>query len=310
MRTTLIAVLVTSAALAQPLPQILAGAGYRNTPPSIDAAPGQVMIVSLYGAAARLNAPAAGDPGPDALFGRPLAGLTARLVETGQRVPLRQPVTIRILGASQTHCLGGAPSCAPVTNLTLQIPFELAELAPATTYAAIEVYDDGRLLGHIPVRAVTDRPHIITSCDDSLVYYSVFGGETLSACTAAVVKPRGGLIRPGLPVSPGEPLVAFAYGMGLTKPAPGAPIDFKPGLTIQPFTLRFSVAGGPAFWAQAPDGVSLTTAYGVYQVHFTMPPLPASPALPPCGEGGLYGNVKVSIAGLHASDEFELCVAP
>lgn len=310
MRTILLALVVCLVSLAQSPPQILAGAGYRNTPTAIEAAPGQVLVVSIYGVSTRLYQPVTSEPGPDGLFSQPVAGLSARLIELGQRVPTRQPIPVLIFAAGQTPCLSAAPGCAPATNLTLQIPFELTEFAAANGYAAIEVLESGRVVGNLPVRAVTDRPHVITSCDDTLAYYSVFGGVTLTACTPAVVKPRGGLIRPSLPVNPGEPLVAFPYGMGLTNPAPAGPNGFRPGLTTQPFTLRFSIAGGPAFWAQAPDGVALTTTSGVYQVHFTMPPLPASPALPPCGEGGLYGNVKVSIAGLNASDEFELCVAP
>jgi len=310
MRTIMLALVLCLVSLAQSPPQILAGAGYRNTPTAIEAAPGQVLIVSIYGVSTRLYQPVTSEPGPDGLFSQPVAGLSARLIELGQRVPTRQPIPVRIFAAGQTPCSSAAPGCAPITNLTLQVPFELPDFAAANGHAAIEVLESGRLVGNVPVLAVTDRPHIITSCDDTLAYYSVFGGEDLTACTAAVVKPRGGLIRPGRPVTPGEPLVAFAYGMGAIDPAPANPVGFTPGLTKQPFTMRFSIAGGPAFWAQAPDGVALSSANGVYQVHFTMPPLPATPALPPCGQGGLYGNVKVSIAGLHASDEFELCVAP
>jgi uncharacterized protein (TIGR03437 family) len=310
MRTILLALVVCLVSLAQSPPQILAGAGYRNPPAAIEAAPGQVLIVSVYGVSARLYQPVTGEPGPDGLFSQPVAGLSARLIELGQRVPARQPIPVRIFAAGQTPCSSAAPGCAPITNLTLQVPFELPDFAAANGHAAIEVLESGRLVGNVPVLAVTDRPHIITSCDDTLAYYSVFGGEELTSCTAAVVKPRGGLIRPGRPVTPGEPLVAFAYGMGAFNPAPGNPGNPTAGLTKQHFTMRFSIAGGPAFWAQAPDGVSVSPANGVYQVHFTMPPLPATPALPPCGQGGLYGNVKVSIAGLHSSDEFELCLAP
>jgi uncharacterized protein (TIGR03437 family) len=164
------------------------------------------------------------------------------------------------------------------------------------------------VISQVSIHAVTDKIHIINSCDESVVYYSVFG-DAPQACTAAVVRPRGGLITPRNPVRPGEPLVAFAYGMGDADPSP-VNAEFKPGLTKQPFVLRYAVAGGPAYWAQAPDGVALTVSNGTYQVHFTMPPLPENMPLPACGTGDLYGNMTVSIAGLHSTDTFELCVMP
>ena len=173
--------------------------------------------------------------------------------------------------------------------------------------AAIEVKEGTAVLAQVPIQMVSDNVHIITSCDQSVVYYTVFGGEDLQACTAAVVRPRGGLITPRNPVRPGEPLVAFGYGMGDATPSPLDP-SFNGGLTKQQFLLRYSVAGGPAYWAQAPDGVALTTTSGNYQVHFTVPPLPEDRPLPPCGQGGLSGNVKVSISGAHSTDTFELCV--
>ena len=101
-----------------------------------------------------------------------------------------------------------------------------------------------------PILPVSDKVHVINSCDESLIYYSVFGSE--DACTSAVVRPRGGLITPRNPVHPGEPLVAFAYGMGDATPSPVS-VPFQAGLTKQPFILRYAGAGGPACLAQAPD---------------------------------------------------------
>jgi uncharacterized protein (TIGR03437 family) len=196
-----------------------------------------------------------------------------------------------------------------VTNITLQVPFELVSTQALNSYAGLEFKEGDAVIAHLPIRAVSDKVHIINSCDESLVYYSVFGGENLEACTAAVVRPHGGLITPRNPVHPGEPLVAFAYGMGDANPSP-ADGEFRPGLTKQPFILRYAVAGGPAFWAQPPDGVALTTSSGNCEVHFTVPPLPDDRPLPACGELGLYGNVTVSISGMHSTDTFTLCVTP
>lgn len=95
--------------------------------------------------------------------------------------------------------------------------------------------------------------------------------------------------------------------MGDTNPSPASG-QFQPALTKQPFIIRWAVAGGPAFSAQAPEGVSLTTAGGNYQIHFTVPPMPDNAPLPACGQMGVYGNVTVSVSGLHSTDSFTLCV--
>jgi len=278
----------------------LAGAGYRNASPVIEAAPGQVLIVSLYGAKARLTEPVYGKPVPPNLLATTVGGFSAQLVQSQTRT------SVGIYGVTQSGCPGSAIPCQPVTNLTLQVPFQLLTSLASNSYAGLEFKEGDTVLMQFPILPVSDKVHVINSCDESLIYYSVFGSE--DACTSAVVRPRGGLITPRNPVHPGEPLVAFAYGMGDATPSPVS-VPFQAGLTKQPFILRYAGAGGPAYWAQAPDGVSLTTSNGTYEIHFTVPPLPDSP-LPPCGQGGIYGNMKVSVSGTHSSDTFDLCVTP
>jgi uncharacterized protein (TIGR03437 family) len=281
----------------------VAGFGYRNTSPVMEAAPGQVVIVSLHGAKARLSRPVAGAPVPPALLATTVTGFSAELVQEGGRTP------VGIYGVSQSSCPATLTPCAAVTNVTLQIPFELVSAQGVNGYAGLEIKEQDAIIAHFPLRAVSDKVHVVNSCDESVIYYSVFGGQDLEACTAAVVRPRGGLITPRNPVRPGEPLVAFAYGMGDANPSP-AYAQFRPGLTKQPFILRYAVAGGHAFWAQAPDGVALTVPNGTYQIHFTVPPMPDNPPLPACGQLGVYCNVRVSISGMHSTDSFELCVQP
>jgi len=281
----------------------LAGLGYRLPSNAIEAAPGQVTIVSLHGIQTRLNEPVRGVFDPATSLLGTATGITAHLAQGSTRTP------VSIFGISQTPCAPAAVPCMPVTNITLGVPFQLAS-TPVNNYAAMEFKEGAGVVAAIPVRAVPDRAHIITSCDESLVYYSVFGGEDLTGCNAAVVRPRDGLITPYRAAHPGEPLVAFAYGLGDATPSPIANGAFTTGVTKQPFVLRYSIAGGPVYWAQAPDGVSVTAVNGVYQVHFTVPPLPEDTPLPACGERGVYGNMKVAISGIHSSDTFELCVAP
>jgi hypothetical protein len=277
-----------------------AGSGYRNTPSYIEAAPGQVLIFSVPGAQARLPAAVAGRPEPPNVLATVVSGFSAELVQSQSRTP------VGVYGVSQSACPTSAP-CSPLTNFTVQVPFTLLA-TPYFGFATLEFKEGDALLGRVPIRSVPDKVHIINSCDDSVVSYSVFVGEDLSACTASVVRPRGGLITPRNPVRPGEALVAFGYGFGDASPSPVGS-EFRAGLTTRPFVLRYSVAGGPVYWAQSPDGVALTTSHGNYQVHFTVPPVPSETVLPACGERGLNGNVTVTIAGIHSTDTFEICVA-
>ena len=294
MRKCLISVLLCLPVGAQ---NTVAGAGYRNASPVLEAAPGQVLIVSLHGARARLSEPVPGTFTPATSLPRSAAGFSADLVRGEVRTPAG------IYGVSQTACPAGIAACQPITNITLQIPFELA----VNQFASVEVKEGGIVLAQLAVRGVWDKIHVISSCVESVVYYSLFGGETLDSCTAAVVRPMGGLNNPNIPARPGETLVAFAYGMGDADPSPiGRP--FRAGRTKQPFVMRFAIAGGQVYWAQAPDAVVLITAGGTYQINFRVPPLPGDTPLPACGERGLYGNMRVSISGMHSTDTFELCV--
>ena len=303
MRIATLLALIGVPVAAQSLSTGFAEAGYRNAPNAVEAAPGQVLIVSVPGAQTRLVDPVYGKGEPGVGMPTTVAGFSADLVQSTGRTP------VILYGVSQTACAPVSVPCAPVTNVTLVVPFTLVDTR-INDFAVLEFKEGGKAFASVPVRSVPDKVHIITSCDESLVQYTIFGGENLTQCTAGVVRPRGGLINPARPVRPGEPLVAFGYGMGDTNPHPVQNAAFVPALTKQPFILRYAVAGGSVYWAQAPDGVSLQAAVGTYQMHFTVPPLPDNTPLPACGERGLYGNVTVTISGIHSSDKFELCVQP
>lgn len=182
----------------------VAGTGYRNASTFLEAAPGQVVIVSVNGAKARLNQRIQGTITSTGGLATTVGGFSAQLVQQRERTPAG------IYGVSQSECPASPVACSPVTNITLQLPFDLVSTLNSDGAAAgLEIKEGDSVLAQLPVRAVSDKIHIITSCDESAVYYSVFGGEDLTACTAAVVRPRGGLITPNRPVRSGEPLVAF-----------------------------------------------------------------------------------------------------
>lgn len=307
MRNILLTLLLTldvSGQNTQPASGSLAGAGYRNTPPFIEATPGQVLIVSLNGAKTRLRGPVAGTPAPPNFIATSVAGFSAQLVQSQGRT------SVGLFGVRQSECWVAAP-CATVTDVTLQVPFEL--VATGNGFAELEFKEGDGILARVPIRAVPDKVHIVNACDESLVYYSILGDPEADkrACTAAVTRPHGGgLITPTRPVRSGETLIAFAHGMGDVNPTPSglSYTGFQPGPTKQPFIIRHAVAGGPAFWAEAPAAVTLFSPNGNYQVNFVVPPIPDDRPLPACGNLGVYGNVTVTISGTYSSDKFELCV--
>ncbi|HZO53522.1 MAG TPA: hypothetical protein VFB63_12470 [Bryobacteraceae bacterium] len=63
---------------AQSIPATLAGAGYRTPPSAIEAAPGQVLIVSLNGAQTRVPNPVFGTFDPVTGMSAAVAGFSAQ----------------------------------------------------------------------------------------------------------------------------------------------------------------------------------------------------------------------------------------
>jgi hypothetical protein len=112
--------LVNSAALAQSSPSVLvAGWGY-TAPGAIQAAPGQIVTVSLYGLPARTVEP---------LHVYDEAGRYTTL-NSGISVVLVQPfepteMPVAIYAVQQTTCAETDRACSPLTVLTLRLPFEL-----------------------------------------------------------------------------------------------------------------------------------------------------------------------------------------
>jgi len=183
-----------------------------------------------------------------------------------------------------------------------------------------------------PLSALTPQPdqvHILTVCDTVLpggMGYSPVGGLP---CQPIVTHTSGTLVSSTAPATAGEELVAYAVGLGATKPAvaSGQPAA-QPAPTVESFTLDFNfhanaLAAKPSS-SQATAGLTpppsplftgLTTGYpGLYQINFIVPQL-QSGALPcASGEapatGDLVGtNLTVSVGGAASFDGAAICVS-
>ena len=280
----------------------VAGFGYRKPANTITAAPGQVMMVSVFGIAARIANPVF----PVAQNGFPteVSGISVDFVQG----PLT--VQLQIRGVQQSPCppLG---ACSPATSLTLQIPFELNP--DSNTPAVLRIKEGGVLVDEAALNGATDSVHVVNTCDQTGIFLSIAYGLPDGVCVPMVMHGRGPLVSAAAPAKPGETLVLWAYGLGaIEHPIPEICCSSPDQLPLasQPFNVSTFYADAGRFpWrrlAQAvPDYVGMVGA-GLYQVHFVVPPLPTD--LSPCT--GNAGNLIVRVTGPASADGAQFCAQP
>jgi hypothetical protein len=207
-------------------------------------------------------------------------------------------------------------ACENVTMITVQIPFWLLPdpVSPVRRIAELTVSENGAPVVALIVRPHIDQIHVVDGCDAQL--------ET--------AVPPGGACRPGplvihadgSPVSilnqakPGEELVLYALGLGVTTPAvkegeasPTPAASLSVGLDFD-----FFPNAGPSKPNQRRDpgtppvpvfaGLSPGSA-GLYQVNFIVPTPP--PGTPTCF-GTVHSNLTVSVIGANSTDGAGICV--
>ena len=133
--------------------------GYHLPPSAVTAAPGQILMISVSGSRTRLSAPQTAIVDGAGHFPTQLAGFTISLLQSQQP----KQVEAHPIGIQQSACTDSL--CEPITSITLQVPMELQ--APSNT-ASLLVRDTGGTLIVIPLNAVTDRVHVLNSCDQTL----------------------------------------------------------------------------------------------------------------------------------------------
>jgi uncharacterized protein (TIGR03437 family) len=174
-----------------------------------------------------------------------------------------------------------------------------------------------------PLNLTADQVHILTVCDsvlpEPLRYFLT------APCQPEVTHANGTLVSSASPATVGEELVAYAVGLGATKPAAQAgepPAQSLP--TTQTFGLDFNfhpdaLASNPfptnvvpiGYQPQIPLFTGLTAGYsGLYQINFVVPGTPGG--LHPCaagqGPGLVATNLTVSVGGSASFDGAGICV--
>jgi hypothetical protein len=206
-------------------------------------------------------------------------------------------------------------SCASVTGITLQIPFEL-NAEPAGPFPVLRISQNGKPAGGVMLRAVKDNVHVMNTCDDSQIYISAAYSVPQDVCTP-VVMVQGKLNSLYNLAHGGDELAMWLYGLGakteqapaccntpdqLSKPTQPFELnfDFRPNAPASPAVAGFGLTASPLFAAYA--------GAGTYQVNFSVPPVPAG--VPACDGQKIKSNLTITISGSNSFDAAQVCVAP
>jgi len=317
----LIAAAAALSALGQPASLgAIAGAGYLFPTP-INVAPGQVITVFASGAGSSLTQPVYAPAGK---LPTSLAGIGVTIIQ-GTNIPAP------ILEVSPVSTCSG---CGAITAITIQIPYGL--LTPCSPSLGVcsnvvvltefFVTENGIAGTSSQLNPLSDQVHILTLCDTVLPGAFGYGPTGGLPCQPEVTHANGMLVSSANPAMVGEELVAYAVGLGATKPAvPTGEPATKPVPTSETFQLDFNfhpdaLASKPFpsnvvpanYQPPIPLFTGLTPGYpGLYQINFVVPGVPAG--LPPCvagqGPGLVATNLTVSVGGLTSFDGAAICVS-
>jgi uncharacterized protein (TIGR03437 family) len=298
-------------ALSQTTSVTLASQGYRMPTPLLDAAPGQVIVLHVYGVTVTSPGNTVAERNAAGEYPKVLKGISVDLVQGNPA----KTTSLPIQAMYQTICAQPG-DCAPLTGITLQIPFELETQPGAGKSPALRISANGKLVGGVAIRAVTDNVHVLNTCDDTQTYISAAYSIPQDLC-APVVMVNNKLNSLYNLARGGDSLALWAYGLGAKTeqktPCCNSPEEFSN--PVHPVTLNFDYrVNAPA--SRAVPGFGQTAdpffaAYvngGMYQVNFTLPATPAG--LPACDGVTVKSNLTVTVTGSNSQDAAQLCVAP
>lgn len=292
-------------------------AGY-NPPGWTPVAPGQVVTLYITGTKTVLPAQSPGVRATSTPLPTHLGGFSVA-VRQGSSIypaPLFSVVQTPICtGADQS-----SPACT-LTALTVQIPFEITprnplQMSPIRLPSDVIITDNGTESAAIPMAAIPDNIHVLTSCD----------GQTRSEffqppCSAVVTHADGTPVSVNSPAKAGEAVVIYAFGLGRTTPAvksgeatpmPGAG---SAGTFVVEFDFRPSAAPSRPYvggfeWFIPTDALPLFAGLtpgqvGLYQINVRIPD--TLPTLTACS-GSAQSNVTIDIGGSTSFDGAAICV--
>lgn len=295
------------------------GVTYTAPNTAFQVAPGQVVSLMVYGLEYRLTQPvqAAGTPLP-----KSLAGFSVDFQQFQTIIP------VPILGIQQTACFSvSIGPCSALTNIVVQVPYEITAdclvcgVLPQVRYFLVS--DVGQVKATVAVNVPGDLIHIVDSRDSTSQPFQTSTQPQLSE--KAILHGDNTVVDSNHPAMPGEELVMYVFGLGLTDPAvktgqssPASAVRFDPNRALNQNGLglffdfrpnapptRPSPNVSPALVAA--NYIGLVPGFvGLYQVNFTVPPVPA--AVPSCNADNQYANLTVNLVGAWSFDGGGICV--
>jgi uncharacterized protein (TIGR03437 family) len=298
------------------MPGAVVSAGY-EVPGPIRVSPGQVLTLFLSTPGAQPAAAAVAQTVP---LPTNLGGGSIQLFQT-----FSDPLAVPLLAVYPVdNCFGLFPlACTNLTAITVEIPHELAPNIPRagrpTNFAVLRITMNGTTGDGIPLSAVTDAIHVLTTCDSTATPTM----EASGPCYPVVRHPDGSLVTSQSPAAAGEILTLFAFGMGQTPngPATGSPasdavplsnvqLSFAFGSNRNPFRPGNRAAESPLvepLTANRTPGTS-PREVGLYQIQFQVPPAPSG--TPACIGGTIISNLTINIGRATSFDGAAICVQP
>ena len=287
----------------------LAGSGYSVPSPSLAVAPGQLIVLHVYGLTLRTSRIVATPTQTG--WPRELSGISVDLVQGSPT----QTTPLELRALYQGDC-AQRDSCSPLTGITLQIPFGIGPDRTASSFPVLRIKEDGRPVGGVILRPVSDNVHVMNTCDDTQIYISAAASVPGDRCFP-VVMGQSRMNSLYNVARGGEELAMWLYGLGaISTQAPiccSTPEELA--RPMQAFQLNFdfrpNAPASPAVPGHGITGVPVFDAYigaGTYQVNFKLPPVP--PGLPPCDGDKIKSNLTVTVSGPASHDAAQICVAP
>jgi uncharacterized protein (TIGR03437 family) len=244
-------------------------------------------------------------------------------VLAGFSVTVRQSLQQSIMGPATTVTYSApmvsvnqVPLCSNATTpdcfatfLTVQAPFEItvAVVAPPIVRTELVVTENGVDSQSFPVAATEDQIHVVTTCE----------GKAGVACQSIVAHADGSPITAASPARPGETVVIYGWGFGVTtprvktsEPSPSpAAVLAVPGHETVLTRFDFSPNAAPSNYVASSAGMPayLTPGeIGLYQVNVQLPP--SFPPVPACSTF-VRSNLTIDLVGQQSFDGAAICVA-
>ncbi len=264
-----------------------------QAPPKLRVAPGDIALLTAPGVRVQ-EAQASGYPLPFSL--------------SSFSVTLRQSL---IEARTPAPVFSVRPAGPGAVEILVQVPYELIPNVPGSrrpeNEAWLAVSDGARVAVEIPLDPLPDNIRILTACGLHPP------AEPAAPCAPLVTHANGEMVSAASPARAGEPLVAYATGLGPTDPRTASGAAAAGILRSQPVALRFrfgpddtplpaeaGVTGGMADFGGLTPGFA-----GLYQIQFNAPEPP--PGSPVCG-GGIRSTLTIRFGGQTSAGSASICL--